>query len=178
MLATQAANDGLWDWNLADNKIYYSPRWKTMLGCSEEQVKDCPDEWFNRVNPADLSQVKLALSKHLQGLTPYFESEHRMQHEDGSYRWVLARGLAVRSGNGSANGAEHSATRLAGSLSDITARKVAEEQLLHDALHDALTGLPNRALFLDRLGRAIERTHRHPSHFAVCTWTWTVSGDQ
>ncbi|HEX9945578.1 MAG TPA: EAL domain-containing protein [Thermoanaerobaculia bacterium] len=156
-LAVNGAKDGLWDWDLKANKIYFSPRWKTMLGYDEIEIGDDPSEWFSRVHPDDLAAVNLALSAHLAGRSPDFESEHRMQHWDGTYRWVLTRGLAVRNGGGEAH-------RMAGSQSDITARKAAEERLLHDAFHDPLTGLPNRALFMDRLGMAIAHAKRRLSY--------------
>ncbi|HEY4003102.1 MAG TPA: EAL domain-containing protein, partial [Candidatus Xenobia bacterium] len=102
-----------------------------------------------------------ALNAHLGGTTPFFENEHRMQHRDGSYRWMLSRGLARRDGLGQAY-------RMAGSQTDITVRRVAEEQLEHHTSHDALTGLPNRSSFTDRLDRALERGRRRPNyHFAV-----------
>ncbi len=153
-LAAQGANDGLWDWNLQTQVIYYSSRWKMMFGYREEEIGDSPEEWFSRVHPEDLQRVKTELSAHWEGQSSHFESEHRMQHKNGMWRWVLSRGLAVR-------GADGTPLRTAGSLSDITARKRAESQLLHDAFHDGLTGLPNRSLFMDRLGRSIERAKRN-----------------
>ena len=114
------------------------------------------DEWFSRIHPDDFQRVKLDISSHYQGLTHHFESEHRMKHKNGSYRWMLSRGIAVWDTNGVAQ-------RLVGSLTDIDDRKTAEQKLLHDAFHDTLTDLPNRSLFLDRLKQAVERTKRRPS---------------
>ncbi len=152
-LAANAANDGLWDLDLITQKVYYSPRWKSMLGYDDGEVSDSTQEWFSRVHPEDLSDFNAAIGKHIQSETPQFESEHRMLHKDGSYRWMLTRGLAMRNDKGKAY-------RIAGSQTDITERKRAEEQLLYDAFHDGLTGLPNRALFTDRLDRALERAKR------------------
>ena len=110
---------------------------------------------------SDQKRVQTELTSHLKGLTPHFECEYRIQHSNGTYLWALSRGLAVRDTNGIAY-------RMAGSQSDITARKMAEERLAHDAVHDALTGLPNRVLFLDRLQNRLERTKRNPDDlFAI-----------
>lgn len=159
-LAERGANDGLWDWNLRTGRVYFSPRWKAMIGAAEQDVGTTPEEWFGRVHPDDLEQLKMDIDLHVTGHTPHLETEHRIRHRDGLYRWVLTRGLAVRDGTGRAY-------RLAGSQTDITARKAVEEQLLHDAFHDPLTGLPNRALFMDRLGHAIRRGRRSDSQSAV-----------
>jgi diguanylate cyclase (GGDEF)-like protein/PAS domain S-box-containing protein len=156
-LAVQGAHDGLWDWNLKTGRIYFSPRWKSMLGYEDAEIGDDPSEWFDRVHPEDLMMLRAEISAHQGGGTPHFKSEHRMLHKDGAYRWVLSRGIAVRRDAGPAH-------RMAGSQSDITARKVAEKRLVHDAFHDALTGLPNRALFLDRLGMVIAHARRRGGH--------------
>lgn len=160
-LAVCGAKDGLWDWNLKTNEVYFSSRWKSMLGYEESEVANNSEQWFKHVHPEDIERVKLEMAMHLEGLAPHFESEYRILHEDGTYRWMLSRGLAVRDANGKAY-------RMAGCQTDITQRKVAEEQLLHDAFHDALTGLPNRALFMNRLGHTVERAKRHEDYlFAV-----------
>ncbi len=160
-LAARSANDGLWDWDLASSEVYFSPRWKEILGFGEGEVGKSPGEWLSRTHPDDRESLGMAIVSHLEGLTPRFESEHRMRHRDGSYRWMSCRGLAVRNLAGRA-------TRFVGSQTDVTDRKALEAQLLHDALHDPLTGLPNRALFLDRLGRSVARVKRHAGHaFAV-----------
>lgn len=160
-LAVQGANDGLWDWDLKNNRIYFSPRWKSMLGYAEDEIGDDPKEWFNRLHPEDVERLQLDISGHLKGLTPHFENEHRMLHRDGGYRWMLSRGIAVLD-------EDKVAARMAGSQSDITDRKNAEHRLLHDAFHDTLTELPNRALFMDRLKLSVERSKRRKEYkFAV-----------
>lgn len=156
-LAVLGANDGIWDWDLSTNSMYYSPRWKAMLGYSDEEIGTSPEEWFSRVHAADKEKLRLNLAAHLNGAAEHFENEHRILHKDGSFRWVLARGLAFKEPPGAVH-------RMAGSLTDITLRKNAEEKLMHDALHDALTGLPNRALLLDRINLAIERSRRRKNY--------------
>jgi PAS domain S-box-containing protein len=152
-LAVRGANDGLWDWNLGTNEVYWSPRWKQMLGYDESAIGVSPDEWLGRVHHDDAGRVKAALAAHLADQSGFYESEHRILHRNGTFRWVLCRGAAVRDRHGAV-------TRLAGSLTDITDAKVA----------DALTGLPNRLLFVDLIERAIRRTQRHQRYaFALLT---------
>ena len=146
-LAARGANDGLWDWNLSTNEVYWSPRWKAMLGYDEAAIGVSPDEWLTRVHQEDAGRVKETLAAHLADESGLYESEHRILHRNGTFRWVLCRGAAVRNRHGAV-------TRLAGSLTDITEAKVA----------DALTGLPNRLLFVELIERAIKRTERRQDY--------------
>jgi diguanylate cyclase (GGDEF)-like protein/PAS domain S-box-containing protein len=159
-LAAQGANDGLWDWDLVSGKIYFAPRWKAMLGYDDADIGTSPDEWFRRLHPDDRERVEWRLLAHTRRLITSFELEYRILHRDGNYRWMLCRGMAVWDEHGRA-------TRMVGSQTDITGRKQAEEQLAYGALHDALTGLPNRTLFMDRLSLALKRAQREKHLFAV-----------
>jgi len=150
-LAAQGANDGLWDWDLKTNHLYFSTRWKTIVGCTEEEVGATREEWFDRVHPEDLPRLQRELDEHLAGRSDHFEIEHRIRHKSGAFRWVLTRGLAVRDEHGEP-------IRMAGSQSDVTDGKIV----------DALTGLPNRVLLVDRLERMLSRRRRDEErHLAV-----------
>ncbi|HEX6912589.1 MAG TPA: EAL domain-containing protein [Longimicrobium sp.] len=160
-LAIEGALEGIWDWDLERARIYLSPRWKAILGYGpEEPVGEHPDEWLGRVHPDDWERVQGEVRASVGGGRTHFEIEHRVRHRDGSWRWVRARAVTVRNADGEP-------VRIAGSLADVTEQKVAEELLLHHALHDVLTGLPNRSLMVDRLGLALRRAARSGSTVAV-----------
>lgn len=142
-LAVRGTNDGIWDWDLERDRLYLSPRWKAMLGWTDEEVGDAPEEWLGRIHPEDRPRVLSRLAAHRAGRSPLFEDEHRIRHRDGSYRWVLCRGTCARDATGRA-------TRVAGAQTDVTDRRA----------HDPLTGLPNRALLLEHLEGAIARARR------------------
>ena len=160
-LAIQVSNDGLWDWDLTTNKIVYSPRWKEMLGLDGDEISDLPDEWLGRIHPEDRDRVGALIDAYLDGTTSNFEIEYRIRHFSDYYLWMLAKGLTIRSPSGKA-------TRFAGSQTDVTELKSHEEQMIHDALHDTLTSIPNRTLLLDRIRQSLVRRKRYPkTSFAV-----------
>ncbi|HUE02737.1 MAG TPA: EAL domain-containing protein [Bryobacteraceae bacterium] len=147
----RGSNDGLWDWDLERSEIYYSPRWKEMLGYQDQDIGTRPDEWLCRVHADDFPRLQADVAAHCRRETPQLECEHRMHCKDGTYRWMLSRGLAVWNEAGEA-------VRIAGSQTDVTSAKIA----------DPLTGLPNRLLFMDRLERRVERATRYVAgQFAV-----------
>jgi len=160
-LAARGANDGLWDWNLVTGEVYFSDRWREMVGVSARTLSSSPEEWFSRVHLSDLPQLKVDIAAQAAGNRPHFQSEHRLRHAEGFFIWVLCRGIVVRN-------AEGHALRIAGSMTDITARKDLEERLRREAQFDALTALPNRGYATDLLRRAIARGKRHKEQqFAV-----------
>jgi diguanylate cyclase (GGDEF)-like protein/PAS domain S-box-containing protein len=150
-LAVRGANDGIWDWDLTTGRIYYSPRWKAMLGWDEEAIGESTSDWFDAVHPDDFPRVQAGIDDALAGRKAHFEEEFRIRHRDGSFRWVLGRGFALR-------GPDGRAYRMAGAQTDVTDRRA----------FDPLTGLPNRALFVEHLEAAFVRARRrHGYLFAV-----------
>ncbi len=152
-VAAEGAKDGLWDWDVMADTAYYSPRFLTLLGLGEGELEPQLEAWLGLVHPDDLPKLRRELDQHL--LDPHdhhFESTHRIRHRNNSYRWFRARGAAVREGG--------RVVRVAGSLTDATERKQFEERLRYEALHDELTGLPNRVLFLNRVNHSIRRSKR------------------
>ncbi len=156
-LAVQGGNDGLWDWNLETDKMHYSQDWAKYLGYGPYEIGDSPDEWLTRIHEEDIERVKEELALHRRGGSPRFQSEHRLRHRDGSYRWIVARGIAERD-------ERDRAVRMVGSITDFTERKSVEAQLTKDALYDSLTGLPNRAFFIELLDRSFNLMKRRAKH--------------
>jgi diguanylate cyclase (GGDEF)-like protein/PAS domain S-box-containing protein len=154
-VAANAAHDAMWDWDLSSDRIYFSARWREILGQPEHQGDEPPAAWFDLVHPADLAALRTSIDQHLAGETDHLHSEFRMRHADRSWRSLITRGAAIRDPNGNA-------TRLVGSISDLTVQRGTEEKLRHDALHDALTGLSNRVLFIDRIDQVLQRAVRDP----------------
>lgn len=152
-LAAYSANDGFWEWDLKSDEIYFSARWKSILGYDDSDIGTHKSEWFDRIHPDDAERVRSEIASHIEELSPHFESEYRILHKDNRYHWVRTHIVAVR------NNLDEP-IKVVGSLTDVTQVKDNEAQLQHDAFHDLLTDLANRKLFLDRLDRAVKRSSR------------------
>ncbi|MBN1525760.1 MAG: EAL domain-containing protein [Spirochaetales bacterium] len=149
-LAAQATMDGLWDWEIEKNVIYYSPNWKKIIGYGEDELENTPEIWLDRLHPADRGTMTLAFEKMLSGKITRFEEEQRIIHRDGSYRWVITTGIAVPDETGEI-------IRLTGSMSDITDRRI----------YNAVTGLPNQVLLLDQIERLLRQFKNNPNQQAA-----------
>jgi PAS domain S-box-containing protein len=121
-LSVRGTNDGIWDWNVKTNQVFFSTRWKEMLGFQDHEISNHLDEWAKRVHPDDINRVMQLIQNHFDKKTPFYISEHRVCCKDGSYKWILDRGQALWDEN-------DNIVRMAGSHTDITERKLTEEQL-------------------------------------------------
>ena len=159
--AIEGTGDGLWDWNISNNTVYFSKTWKSMLGYSEGDISDNLSEWERLVHPDDLADTMHAVKEHLDGKTPAYISEHRLLCKNGSYKWILDRGLVV------SRDEQGKPLRAIGTHADITERKQMEEIIRQQALYDPLTKLPNRRLLVDRLRQAMSASKRTGNHGAL-----------
>ena len=121
-LAMRGSNDGLWDWNLETDELYFSPRWKEMLGYTVDEIQNHLDEWSKRLHPDDLETVVVDVKKHLNKETVIYQNTHRLQHKDGHYVWILARGISIYN-------AEGKPVRMVGTHTDLTQLKQVEDEL-------------------------------------------------
>lgn len=152
--ALEGTGDGLWDWNIPENEVFFTNNWKEMLGYSEQDIGNGLDEWDSRIHPEDKPGVYIALQAHLDGKTPGYASEHRLLCKNGSYKWILDRGLTV---NRDASG---NPLRMIGMHTDITERKLQEEyrNLRNQVLEMLASGEPMETTLL-AIVTGIEKMH-------------------
>ena len=146
-LAMRGANDGLWDWDMLTGTVYYSPRWKSMLGHAEDEIGNSLDEWSSRVHPDDLASALAAIDAHLAGRCDKFEVRFRFRHKDGHYLWMLSRGQALFDDSGRP-------LRMVGTHTDISAQKQVEAELT-TALGAAEAASRSKSEFLANMSHEI-----------------------
>ncbi len=150
---SKTSPDGIWDWNLTDSTLYLSDRWKAMAGFKEDELPNALASWFGRVHPEDLPNLKARIEEQMNGASDCFQTEYRLRDRQGYYLWMLCRGCGIQDASGKV-------VRVAGTQSDIHARKNYELELARNAFYDSLTGLPNRLLFMERLNQAFVQFKR------------------
>jgi len=121
--AIEGSKNGLWDWDLITNKVFFSPQWKKMIGYEDHELKNDLSEWDERVHPDDKENAYDDIKRHLRGETEIYENEHRLRCKDGSYKWIYDRGKII---SYSENGKP---SRIIGTHSDITERREQEDKL-------------------------------------------------
>lgn len=160
-VALEAAGGGTWDWNLRTGELVLSASWKAMMGYSDTRAPDVSHGWQNLIHPDDLSQVLTDFRRCIEGRTATANSECRIRCSDGSWQWVLNRGgVAERDADGLPK-------QMIGASIDISEKKESAQQIWQRANFDALTGLPNRSLFRDRLDHEVRQSQAHGDSFAL-----------
>ena len=150
----EGPGDGMWDWDLKNNQITYSPRWKEMFGYSDTVLGVTPEDNQKLIHPEDLEKATQETAEFIAGHSSVLDSEYRLLCADGSWKWVSSRGMLFYEKEGS------EPVRVLGAHSDINARKLSEEKYFYLAHYDQITELPNRVLFMDRLQLDIKRSKR------------------
>jgi len=143
-LALTGAGDLIWDWDVSADKIFTSPETEALLGLKRGTLEGPAARWLDVLHPLDRDRFRAVLDSVLEQRRGRLTQDFRLRTSDGHYLWFAIKARPVV-------GSDGEVVRLVGTLTDVTEFKNAEERLLHDAVHDNLTGLPNRELFLDRL---------------------------
>jgi len=153
-LVLDASQLGFWDWDILKNRVVRNERWATMLGYSLKDIDFTVKQWIDFIHPDDQAMAYKSIQDCLDGVAPLHSIEYRMHTKDGQYRWILDQAQVVE------RDANYKAIRMCGTHTDITERKLMEEQIRYQALYDGLTQLPNRYLFEDRLRQAMVKSKR------------------
>ncbi|HEX5539559.1 MAG TPA: EAL domain-containing protein, partial [Methylophilaceae bacterium] len=153
-LAIEGAGDGVWDWDIASGNIVRSERFLAILGYDNSDAIGTYQAWCEQVHPEDLQRVMSALDACLQNALPSYICEYRVRCCNGDWKWLLSRAIVVERDTAG------KPLRMAGTISDISEKRRVDETIWHHANFDALTGLPNRRLFRDRLNQEIRKSER------------------
>jgi diguanylate cyclase (GGDEF)-like protein/PAS domain S-box-containing protein len=156
ILTTEVTSDGIWSWDLSSDRIEYSARWKSMIGCGEQEINHSPVEWLVRVHPTDIEKLKTHLAECWQGKIERFEVEYSLLHRDGQYRLMQCKCIAVPDADGTVS-------HLIGAQTDITQNRQIQARLDYGVDHDRLTKLPNRQLFIEKL-QELSQLEQHPDY--------------
>jgi diguanylate cyclase (GGDEF)-like protein/PAS domain S-box-containing protein len=160
-LAMESTGDGVWDWHIPSGVEFYSKRLIEMFGYDEGEIRNNPAELDGRTHPDDMAQLEVDRNAHFSGLTPTYLNEHRIRCKDGSWKWVLSRGMVI------SRDSKGRPLRMIGTHTDITERKQSEALIRQQAFFDTLTGLPNRRMFRDRLEQEIKKCKRDAQQIAI-----------
>lgn len=160
-LALESAGDGMWDWYVQDDREYFSKRLLDMYGLGDDERVNRHAEIKTLCHPDDRAQLEKAVQNHFQGLTPTYQNEYRMRCKDGSWKWILSRGMVI------SRDMLGQPLRMTGTHTDITERKRSESLIWEQANFDALTGLPNRRLLRERLEQEIKKSRRDGLQLAI-----------
>ena len=155
-LALTGAGDMIWDWDVSADKIFTSPETESLLGLKRGTLEGPAARWLDVLHPLDRDRFRAALDSVLEQRRGRLLQEFRLRTPDGHYMWFALKARPVV-------GSDGEVVRLVGTLTDVTEFKNAEERLLHDAVHDNLTGLPNRELFVDRLESVLSLSKIDPA---------------
>jgi diguanylate cyclase (GGDEF)-like protein/PAS domain S-box-containing protein len=159
-LVARATSDAVWDWDLTTNDIWWNQGFQNLFGYKADEIGSGLDSWVSRIHPEDSDRVVADIHRHIDSGKSNWQDEYRFKRADGTFAFVIDRGYVVYDENAKP-------FRMLGSMMDVTERKSLEQQLTHQALHDPLTKIANRALFKNRVDHALSKLSRTNSSLAV-----------
>ena len=160
-LALDSSGDGVWDWHVQTGTVFYSKRHQDMVGYGGDEIPQRASEFDQLIHPDDMDQAQQDRQAHFDGLTKTYRNERRVLCKDGSWKWLLSRGMVV------SRDAQGAPLRMIGTHTDISERKRSESLIWQQAHFDALTGLPNRRMLRDRLEQEILKARSDGSQLAL-----------